>query len=1166
MCTSFQVAKILRPSILIFLCASPTLAQLAPKRYTLLLEDPPLAAVFERREQMHSPEAVAYRGQIESKQRLVLDELTARKIHVTGLTSTLINAIFVAAPFSRVSEMLALPGVAGVRPMHRFKPNLNAATQLMNAPAAWNTVGGQSNAGKGIKIAVLDTGIDQTHPTFQDSSLPMPSGFPICDTGNQPVCSNFTNNKVIVARSYVRQLAMANVTDPNNPAAQSQPDDYTPRDRVGHGTAVASAAAGNQNTETVTFTGMAPKAYLGNYKIYGSPGVNDFSSDDVLIQALTDALNDGMDIATLSSGSLALTGATDTGPACGLAAGQPCDPVAAAFEAAAQKGLVITVAAGNSGSDAFINFKENYPYYNSISSPASAPSVIAVGATVNSHVLTPGVSVNDPNAPANVKNLPAMLSDATFYPSQHGANSAPLIDITQQGNDGYACSALPAGSLNGAYALIQSGPASNPCTFAAKAANAQAAGAAGIVFYMNNSFAPVSPTGLTFLGPAVMISKFHGLNLKDYIDGRTSQVVTIDRAGIATDLNTYTTQEQISPPIVQNQLASYSSFGPAPDGTIKPDLVATGGVDPTLIFAAGLYVAAQNYDPNGFLYSANRYAAVDGTSFAAPVVAGAAALVKQAHPKYTVAQIKSALVNFSAQDTTTDDSGLQLNVQGVGAGRLDAGAAVAAAVGVQPATVSFGYLKAGTALPITKILTVSNPGPAAVTLAVAVVASAPATGSCGQVAPASTASVTVDKTSLVVPAGGSATLNVMLSGSVPAPGAYNGQVTMQSSGVSLHVAYLFLVGDGVPCNIIPNVGGEGVPGQDTGYSYVQVIDTWGVPVVGTPVTFQASQGTMTFNSVAGEPACTGSGSASMTCNTDNYGFAYADIVLGNTPGTPAINIRAAGPSFSGNVLILPTPAITPWQILDNAAFQPTIAPGSIIAIKGANLMNTMELVNSAQGYDLSHTPFWEPMLDGVNVSFDVPGAKISVPAPIVAISPTQIDVQVPWELAGQTSAEVKVIIDELVYSPVATATLSDYTPAFFADNNIAAALDTNYHPINSSNPAVRGNFIALHANGLGPVTSTPADGLAPAFTTNTTRPCTVTIGGQPAPVQFCGLPAGLAVYQVNVQVPTNISAGNKEIRISVGGQTSPAGVMIPIGGSSIVVPVISISGSQGSFL
>ncbi|MBV8903195.1 MAG: hypothetical protein JOZ22_06115, partial [Acidobacteriia bacterium] len=169
------------------------------------------------------------------------------------------------------------------------------------------------------------------------------------------------------------------------------------------------------------------------------------------------------------------------------------------------------------------------------------------------------------------------------------------------------------------------------------------------------------------------------------------------------------------------------------------------------------------------------------------------------------------------------------------------------------------------------------------------------------------------------------------------------------------------------------------------------------------------------------------------------------------------------------------------------------------------------------------------------------------PAPIVAVSPGQINVQVPWELNNQTSAQLKVIIDEAIFSNVVTAAVSNYTPAFFTNSgNVADALDTKYKVITTSNPAIRGNYIQLYANGLGPVTTTPADGFAPAGNTNTTQSCTVTIGGQPATVAFCGMPQGLAVYQVNAQVPTNITAGSQSITITIGGKTSPTGIVIPV--------------------
>src|ERR1017187_2387111 len=358
-----RVSRTLMILVVASVTVLPGFGQYARNRYALILQDEPVTSRFATREQLHTATADGYRQQLALRQTAVRQELERRGVPIISSVSEVLNAVFVSAPAERVAELAAIPGVLGVRPMRQIHLALNKATQLMNAPTAWNLVGGQSKAGAGIKIGLLDTGIDQNHPAMQDSSLAFPAGFPKC-SGSADACS-YTNTKVIVARSYVSLLAAG--TDPNNPAADSIPDDYSPRDRVGHGTAVASAAAGNTNTGSVTFSGMAPKAWLGNYKIWGSPSVNDAPPEDVWIAALNDAVTDGMDVINMSSGGTAITGPLDTGAACGASPGTPCDALATAFENAA-KTVVIAVAAGNAGEDGYY-----YPSFNTISSPANAP-------------------------------------------------------------------------------------------------------------------------------------------------------------------------------------------------------------------------------------------------------------------------------------------------------------------------------------------------------------------------------------------------------------------------------------------------------------------------------------------------------------------------------------------------------------------------------------------------------------------------------------------------------------------------------------------------------------------------------------------------------------------------------------------------------------------------
>jgi minor extracellular serine protease Vpr len=1145
--------------LLAFLCAVLPISSQIRQHYALVLQDPPVTANFMTREAARSLQADSYRAQIQSRQAALKSELASRNFNVIGSVSTLGNAVFVVSTPDREAELRSLAGIVDVIPMRKLHPTINKATQLMNAPAAWTTLGGVSNAGAGIKIGIIDSGIDQTHPAFQDSTLKPPAGFPKCTTGHPEDC-NYTNNKVIVAKSYIRQQSAP--SNPSNPAADSLPDDYSPRDRLGHGTATASVAAGSANSAgAVAFNGMAPKAFVGNYKVLGTGFEGTLVAfEDAVAQAVEDAFNDGMDVVSCSLGVIALTPASQ-------------DFLASAFEKAAQGGMVIASSAGNDGGN---GQQFPSPTFNVMSSPSIAPSVIAVGATINSHVFNPSVSV--PGAPTNLQSISAQGSDANYYYESFGASSAPLIDVQQLGNDGYACTALPAFSLQNAYALIQRTPSTAPaCTFNSKATNAANAGAIGIVFYMADSSPTFSPTvlddnGNPFLsGGVVMISLSDGTNLKNYIDAHPGTAVIIDPSGTEQNLTDYSTSWEYSPALAANQLASYSSTGPAPGMSFKPDIVATGGFDGNVsaLNNGGMYFATQSYDPGGELYSVNRYAAADGTSFAAPIVAGAAALVKQAHPTFTAAQIRSALIDTASQDTNVDDQGYTRNVTSFGAGRLDANAAVNATVTANPVSISFGALSGS--LPAATPVTITNGGAASATLTIAATAPQALAGTA-----VTGINVTVDHTSLTVAAGATATFNVSLSGAIPAAGQYSGNITVQGTGVSLHIPYLFIVSTTVVYDMFGILNGSiynpnefacftGVPGTDLGPGQrlqIKLVDANGAPVAGSPVKFAISpRNNITLSSVTGMPACTPSSSGTqVSCNTDSNGIAYAEVTTGTTTGvTPVVDATNSGLDFEfgGCTAVIGQPNIT--GISDAAAGATTVAPGSYISIYGTNLADPDYIQGLTQyGDGATYVPF--PLsLDGVSVSFDVPGAYDGTPADyngapghivFVASSLGQINLQVPWELQGSSSVQVKVNVAGVANSNVVTVPLAQYAPTIFQSAGIVAAVDaTTGTIITASNPAHAGDVVELYANGLGPVNNQPASGdpastSAGSLATTKTQP-TVTIGGQNATVSYSGLnPGNPGLYQINVTVPS-VTSGNQTVALAIGGVSAPTAV-IPI--------------------
>jgi len=1166
--------------------AAPAFRPFIPDRYVVVLDDPPVAARFPARLDAMSAAAADYRRLIEAKQGAVLNVLAARHIQVTSQVSNLLNALFVSAPGNSIDELRAIPGVKSVTPMRRLKAQLNRAVQLMNAQAAWTAVGGQSNAGKGIKIAILDSGIDLTNPAFQDSSLTAPSGYPLCSgfpglttgvvgAGDSNSCGSYTNSKVIVARSYMQLLGGGTGA---NPAADSNPDDPFPHDRDGHGTAVAMVAAGNTITapavptsptsSPLTMQGMAPKAYIGVYKVAGTFG---YSNEEVEIQALGDAVKDGMDVISMSYGGLALSD-------------WKSDPLASAFETAATSARpsnslpgtipipVIVVAAGNHGADAFSDNYQTYPSFNTIDSPSNAPDVISVGATTSSHIMQPSLSAVATSAPSNLKNIVALSGDSSFFPSFDGANTAPLVDVSKVG-DATACTALPSGSLNNSFALI----VYSSCGFQNPANNAQNAGAVGFVYIMpaGTAVAPfgfnAAPTGILEYGPSVSISNADGQNLQAYIDANPLQEVTIDLGGQEQNVTTMS-QALSDSALLANVVAGYSSFGPTPDGQLKPDIVATGGYDPSSGLYGGFYVPTQSIDAyDSGLYSANGFMAVDGTSLSTSLVAGVAALAIQARAAQIQrgTQVRSLIVNSSAQSVTMDDSANPVDAQWIGAGMLDAGAATSATLTAEPATVSFGILQSSSLPVAPKNITLTNIGSGSATLT-------PSVSCCtvnGAAASLSGATVAASLSSGTVAAsGGTTTLTVTLSGSLPAPGEYSGSITFGSS-VSLHIPFMLLVGaatpcsSSVPCSIEPNFSPEttvleGPPGADLGpHAYLQVTDPYGVPVAGAQVTFSVTpSGSLTMNSASGHSACQSAPSTSqIVCPTDQFGWAWMDVVLGTAASQPTINYSAAGipDFFYVNIQAAPTISVNSAGVsgvVDAATYGSTIVPGSYVDIFGGGF--TSALTGSSDEFGLvcpngQYCPY--PIsFDDVTVSFDVPGATYpGYPYYIAAGQYPQVNLVVPWELEGQTSAQVKVTWDFDLYSNVVTVPLANYAPAFFVSCS-PCALDASYNLITTSNPAKRGQTILLYANGLGPVTNPPGDGVAATASplSHTTTTPVVTIGGAvvpPSGVGFIGLAPGYpALYQVNVTVPQTAQTGSAvPISLQIGGATTPAAT-IPV--------------------
>lgn len=628
---------------------------------------------------------------------------------------TLFNGFSISMSAADLSRLSLIEGVRAIYPVETIaipevqpasSPAMATALAMTGADIAHNVLGLD---GSGIRVAVMDTGIDIDHPDFGGSGVPGTTPFPTA--------------RIVAGYDFVGDAFNAN---PNHPGYNPVPEpNDVPDDCNGHGTHVAGIVGADGEV-----TGVAPKVSLGAYRVFGCEGS---TTADIMLLAMERALADDMDVLNMSIGA---------------AFQWPEYPTARAASRLVDRGMVVIASIGNSGATGLY----------SAGAPGVGEKVIGVASFDNSHVQLNMFTVSPDDAP--VGYAPAAAS-----PAAPTSGTLPMARTGTASSTADACAPLAAGSLAGQAALIRRGT----CSFHEKAFNAQSAGAAAVVLY-NNAAGRFSPTVAgtnPIVVPVVAISDTEGV----MIDSRL--------AGGAVEM-TWTDQSDAFLNPTGGLISSFSSYGMAPDLSLKPDIGAPGG----------LIHSTYPLEDGG-------YATISGTSMSAPHVAGAAALYLQAAPQANPRHMRTILQNSASPKNWWGNPGLGFldNVHRQGAGMLRIDEAVVATTRVEPSKLSLGESQAG---PSVRTLSIRNQGNAPVTYALSH-EPALSTGPNTFVPAFITgfASVAFSAASVEVPVGGVAQIDVTITAN---PGLadgsqYGGYLVVSSDAGQVRVPYAGFKGD-----------------------------------------------------------------------------------------------------------------------------------------------------------------------------------------------------------------------------------------------------------------------------------------------------------------------------------------------------------------------------------
>jgi minor extracellular serine protease Vpr len=576
-----------------------------------------------------------------------------------------------------------------------YRPTMNVSTELVGADVLW--AGSPATAGEGVDVAIIDTGIHADHPFFACKTIdhhgPYASGVAPGATNPFPVI--VFDHGTHVAGTVGGCVSDLATIDPDGPI-------------------------------TGTISGVAPGATLHDFNVFPGFGAgfvafdgSAFSQD--IAAAIEDAVLEGIDVVNLSIG--------------GSVQG-PHDFLAEAVDSAVDAGLVVAVAAGNSG-----------PGDSTVESPGSAAGALTAGASTNPHFIGIDVIVGG-------STFGAALGDFANFgdTDDDGIGESPVTADYTVTTPANGCSTIST-DLTGRIALIDRGV----CSFTTKIRNAAAAGAVGVLV-VNNVAGDPSAMGHDGTEPfptipAAMLSKADGNSIKP------SGSVTVDGTELSERL---TANADI--------IAGFSSRGPSPfTFLVKPDVTAPG---------VNVYSSVFSFGPGGFEDVVFDFAMFQGTSMATPHLAGGAALLLDLHPDWSPADVKSAMVQNGARVVTDHVNGTaDPGVLARGGGRLELVGADGTPLTFDPASASFGYWSGNVPVSGTLALNVRNVSGSSQSCTVAVTGPAIVTAAPG---------------SLSLAAGAETTLSLMLeagrSDQTPS-GDYSGDVEIDCGGTVLRVPW-----------------------------------------------------------------------------------------------------------------------------------------------------------------------------------------------------------------------------------------------------------------------------------------------------------------------------------------------------------------------------------------